>query len=137
VELLFELLVPLLEFLAEIVLQVVFEWLAEFGFQAVKAPFQGGSKASPVVAVFGYAIFGAVAGGLSLLVFPSSFVASHTMRVVNLVVTPVASGALMSVLGSWRRRRGQELIRLDRFAYGMVFAFAMSVVRFVFAHHAS
>jgi hypothetical protein len=27
------------------------------------------------------------------------------------------------------------LIRLDRFVYGMVFAFAMAVVRFVFAHH--
>jgi hypothetical protein len=135
-EILFELLAPVLELLAEMVLQVAVEWLAEFGFRAVKTPLQGGSKASASMAVVGYGLFGAAAGGLSLLVFPSSFVASPALRVVNLVVTPLVSGALMSVLGAWRRRRGQELIRLDRFAYGLVFAFAMAGVRFAFAHPA-
>ena len=45
----------------------------------------------------------------------------------------IAYGALMAALGAWRRRRGEALVRLDRFAYGLVFAFAMSAVRFVFA----
>ena len=58
---------------------------------------------------------------------------SHTARVVNLVVTPVVAGAAMSAFGAWRRKRGEELLRLDRFAYAMVFAFAMAVVRFVFS----
>ena len=134
-EILFELLAPILEIVAELVLQVAFEWLAELGFRAIRAPFLRGQEASPGWAAVGYAIFGAIAGGLSLLIFPSSFVASYAWRVVNLVVTPVLSGAAMSIFGAWRRRRGQELVRLDRFAYGMVFAFAMAVVRFVFAGH--
>jgi hypothetical protein len=39
----------------------------------------------------------------------------------------------MSAIGIWRRRRGKELIRLDRFAYGYLFALAMGIIRFVYA----
>jgi len=134
-EILFELLVPLLEFVAEIVLQVAFEWLAEFGVRALRAPFQRPTAVRPELAAAGYALFGAAAGGLSLLIFPASFIGPRHLRIANLVVTPLVSGALMALLGAWRRRRGQELIRLDRFAYGMVFALAMAIVRFVFATH--
>ena len=132
-EILFELLLPVLEFLAEIFLQVAFEWLAEFGFRTLRAPFKSARETSPELAAVGYAIFGMVAGALSLLVFPSSFVHSPAARMANLVVTPVITGAFMAVLGAWRRRRGQDLIRLDRFAYGLLFAFAMAAVRFFFA----
>jgi hypothetical protein len=36
----------------------------------------------------------------------------------------------MALLGAWRARRGQDLIRLDRFAYGYLFALAMAAMRF-------
>jgi len=134
-EILFELLVPVLEFLAEIFLQVAVEWLAELGFRALRAPFKPARETSPEFAAVGYAIFGMAAGGLSLLVFPSSFVQSPVARIANLVLTPVVTGALMALLGGWRQRRGQDLIRLDRFAYGLLFAFAMAAVRFFFAQH--
>ena len=134
-EILFELLVPVLEFVAEIVLQVAFEGLAELGFRALRAPFKSERETSPEFAAVGYAIFGMAAGALSLLVFPSSFVQSPLARIANLVVTPLVTGALMAVLGAWRQRRGQDLIRMDRFAYGLLFAFAMTAVRFFFAQH--
>ena len=38
----------------------------------------------------------------------------------------------MAGIGAWRRRRDQELIRLDRFAYGYLFALAMAAIRFAF-----
>lgn len=145
-EILFELLMPLLEFLAEILLQVAFEWLAQAGLRAVRAPFRrsvpssgSGSVSSAIApewAAIGYALFGAAAGGLSLWVFPHGFITAWPARVANLVVTPVLAGASMALIGTLRRRRGQELMRLDRFAYGMVFAFAMALVRFFFAHPA-
>jgi hypothetical protein len=47
-----------------------------------------------------------------------------------LVLVPIAAGAAMSLMGAWRRRRDQTLIRLDRFAYGYVFAIAMAAIRF-------
>ena len=35
-------------------------------------------------------------------------------------------------LDAWRRRREDELVRLDKFAYGYLFALAMALVRFYF-----
>jgi hypothetical protein len=126
-EILFEL---LFEFLAEVLLQVVFEVLAEVGLQTLREPFR--KVPNPWLASVGYAVFGAVAGGLSLLVFPSLFMASHSARLANLLLAPVAAGAVMAAVGAWRRRRDQELIRLDKFAYGFLFALAMAAVRFSF-----
>ena len=51
----------------------------------------------------------------------------------NMLVTPVAAGWLMSALGAWRERRGQDRIRIDRFAYGYLFALGLGLVRFFFA----
>ena len=128
-EILFEL---LFQFLAEVLLQVVFEVLAELGLHSVREPFR--KPPNPWFAAVGYAIFGAVAGGLSLWDFPSLFMASHAAQVANLVLAPVAAGAAMAAVGAWRRRRDQELIRIDRFAYGYLFALAMAAVRFVFGN---
>jgi hypothetical protein len=39
----------------------------------------------------------------------------------------------MMLLGWFRLKKGQELVRLDRFGYAFVFAFAMALVRFIWA----
>ena len=36
------------------------------------------------------------------------------------------------LMGKWRTRRGDMLVRLDRFGYGYIFALAMGAVRFAF-----
>ncbi|MCX6875107.1 MAG: hypothetical protein NTW21_15045 [Verrucomicrobia bacterium] len=120
----------LFEFLAEVVLQVIVEALFELGLQSLSAPFR--RKPSPWLATLGYTILGAVAGGLSLWVFPTRFIAAPAGRLANLVLTPLAAGAVMAALGAWRRRRDQDLIRLDRFAFGFLFALAMTLVRFAY-----
>ena len=83
-------------------------------------------------ATIGYVLFGAVAGGLSLWAFPTLFINSHAGRIANVVVTPLISGGCMAAIGAWRRRRDQELIFLDRFAYGYLFALVMALVRLRF-----
>lgn len=130
-EILAELFVGLLQFLGELLLQVLFEALAELGLHGVKETFH--RKPNPVLAAIGYALLGAAAGGLSLLAFPHAFIANASGRTLNLVFTPLASGAIMAAIGALRRRKDQELVRLDRFSYGALFAFSMAVVRFVWA----
>jgi hypothetical protein len=51
----------------------------------------------------------------------------------NLVFTPLAVGGIMSAIGAWRARRGDGLLRIDRFSYGYLFAFAVAAVRYKFA----
>jgi hypothetical protein len=130
-----ELLVLLLELCGEGVLQLTFSALSEAGLHVVRNPEKAKSAGKPSawLLVLGYALLGALAGGLSLLIFHNSFIHHPAARLANLVLSPVAGGLGMALLGAWRRRRGQDTIELDRFAYGFLFALAMSMVRFFFA----
>lgn len=121
----------LVELFAEILLQVFFEFFAELGLRAVTEPFR--KTPHPALATTGYLLFGLGAGGISLLVAPHAF-AQGSARVANLVFSPVVAGLAMAGLGAWRARRGQRLLRLDRFLYGYLFAVAFAAVRFQFAH---
>ncbi len=118
------------EIIGEFLLQIVGEALLELGFHTVASPFQ--RSPTPYVAALAYTVFGVAVGGLSLLIFPHNLVAAP-WRVFNLILTPLAAGACMAVMGAWRRRRGQTALRIDRFSYGYVFALALALIRFRFA----
>jgi hypothetical protein len=125
-----ELLLALLQFVGELLLQVFAETLFEIGLRSLVAPFK--KEANPYLASIGYLLLGAAVGGLSLYVFPKLFITSPAGRIVSAVVIPVLAGASMSFLGAWRKRRGQRVILIDRFAYGYLFALAMALVRIRF-----
>ena len=126
-EFIFEL---LFEFFGELLLQILLELLFELGLRSLQQPFK--KTPNPLLGGIGYALFGAIAGGISLWVFPQLFIASHAGRIANVIVTPLLSGAAMAALGAWRRRRDQRTILLDRFAYAFIFAMAMALVRLRF-----
>mgnify|MGYP000962072737 CR=1 FL=1 len=124
------------EIFGEFILQFIFEALSEVGLHAFSKT-SNRPPPSPWLAVAGYAVLGALCGALSLWLFPTFFVKSHVGRAVSLVLTPVLAGASMAVIGAWRRKRGESVLRLDRFAYGYAFALAMAAIRFGFPgwHH--
>ncbi len=122
----------LLELLLEFVIQMIGEVLFELGLHALAEPFR--RPPDPWLAALGYALFGGILGGLSLWVFPHHAVASAGWRLVNLLFTPILAGVGMSLIGTWRARRGQPLLRIDRFAYGFLFALCLALVRFQWAH---
>ena len=127
-----EILVIVLQLAGEALLQIFGELLFELGWRSVTAPFQ--KEPHPVLASFGYPLLGAAVGALSLWPFPALFVHSHAGRIANALVTPVLAGASMAAIGAWRRRRGQRVLLIDRFAYGYLFALAMALVRLKFGH---
>jgi hypothetical protein len=120
----------ILEVFGELILQALLEVLLELGWHSVVEPLR--KPPNPWLAALGYAIFGALLGGLSLLVFPMHLTPA-SWRVANLIVTPVAVGGLMVLLGRWRARRGEPVFRIDRFSYGYLLAFAFAWVRYVAA----
>jgi uncharacterized membrane protein len=121
----------LFEIVGEFLLQAVMEALAELGLHSLGEPLR--RQRNPWLAGLGYAIFGALAGGLTLWLLPDHLVRSEVLRKLSLLVTPLASGGIMCLMGAWRARRGDELLRIDRFAYGYVFALALALVRYIFA----
>lgn len=122
----------ILQFFGELLLQVVFEAMAEFFGHAVKEPFRRPRPIQPWLAAVGYLLFGAAAGGVTVWLFPNLFIDARWLRVVNLLLTPLAAGFIMETIGAWRERREKDVLRLESFTYGFCFAFAMAVVRFVF-----
>ena len=121
----------LFEIIGEFLLQVVGEVLFELGLYSLAEPFR--RPPNPWLASIGYFLFGALAGGISLLVISSHLVAAKEWRVVNLAFTPVAVGLCMVAMGAWRAKRGQPVLRIDRFAYGYLFAYSFALVRYWFA----
>ena len=89
---------------------------------------------NPWIAAIGYALFGAIVGGLSLLIVPHNLM-PEAWRIANIVLTPLAAGLAMMAMGRWRARRGDTRLRIDRFGYGYLFALAMAMalVRYQFA----
>ena len=88
---------------------------------------------NPLLSTLGFFLWGLLAGGISLLLLPRSFISDQTLRLLNLAVTPLAAAEIMRQIGRLRDRRGQTLVGLDRFGYAFSFAFAMALVRFIFA----
>jgi FtsH-binding integral membrane protein len=117
-------------FLGELLLQVLAEVLFELGLRSIATPFE--RSPNPYLATVGYVLLGALAGALSLWAFPSLLIVSHVGRIANVVVTPLLAGGAMAALGAWRRRRDDQLVVLDRFAYGYLFSLVMALVRLRF-----
>lgn len=128
-ELLFEF---LFQIVFEFILQIFGELLVELGLRSLAEPFYEREARNPFLAVIGYALLGFVAGGLSLLIFPHSFVRSTKLHGISLLITPLLAGLAMSLVGSLRRRQGEQMIRLDSFGCGFIFAFGMAFVRLLF-----
>lgn len=118
------------EVLGEFLLQALGEALVEVGLHSLAEPFR--RAPNPWMAALGYALFGAMLGALSLLVFPD-YLVPPPWRTANLFLTPFAVGGLMAAMGAWRARRGQPVLRIDRFLYGFLFAAALALVRHQFA----
>ena len=128
-EFLFEI---IFQIVGEILLQACFELLAELGIHGLKDKFR--RPRNPVLSTLGFILWGAIAGAISLLIFPNSPIADPTLRQINLVATPVAVGLVMTMIGRLRQKKGQSTVRLDQFGYAFSFAFAMALVRFIWAH---
>ena len=114
-----------MQILAEVFIQVLFE----FGIRSLLEPFR--RESSPVLAFFGYAMLGAIVGGISLHLIKEPFIKNHTLRLLNLMITPVLAGLIMAKFGRLKEKKGMDIIRLDKFGYGFIFAFTMTLTRFI------
>jgi hypothetical protein len=131
IELVFEL---IFEFFGELILQLVAEIFVDASSRGVKKTLRRTEPVDPMLAACGYVGFGWLAGMLSLWLVPDVFIKAHWLRVAGLLLLPLASGLVMSWIGSWRRRHDKDVSRIETFSYGFCFAFAMSLARFIWGN---
>ena len=117
----------ILELFGESLIQIVVTLLVELGIRSLTEPLR--KQPNPWIAAIGYALFGAIVGGLSLLVVPHHLV-PEAWRIANIALTPLAAGLAMMAMGRWHARRGDTRLRIDRFGYAYLFALAMALVRY-------
>jgi predicted PurR-regulated permease PerM len=130
----------MLEFLLEMLLELVGEFLLELVMaaildlvlRAIAKVFETLRFANPVLALASYVLLGALSGGFSLLIFPHHMVQSR-LHGINLLVSPTATGLAMSLIGSMLSRQDKKVTRIESFGYGFAFAFGIALIRYLFA----
>src|SRR5215470_13997898 len=124
----------------ELLLGLVLEAAADFALELVAALIWRGFSTvldktdfeNPVVAFFGYALFGVAVGAISLPFLPHPFVHSSRLHGVSLIISPMLGGFGMSCVGWVMRKRNKKVIQLESFGYGFAFALGIALVRFFF-----
>jgi len=127
-EIIFEI---IFSFFGEILIQLIFELFAEAGFTAISKTRKPAE--SPILAGIGYFLLGLIAGGVSLLIYKNQFIADPGLQIMNLIFTPIFIGLIMMQIRKGKVKYGKVVTRLDSFTYGAVFAFAMGLVRYIWA----
>jgi hypothetical protein len=126
-----DLLLVLLEFFGELLLQLLGEVIFDLALRALGRFFKDAAFDPVAVAVLHFAL-GAFAGGFSLVIFPHPLFRPSSIRGVSLLISPIATGASMSLIGSMLRRKGKRATQIETFWHGFAFAFGMALVRLLF-----
>ena len=111
----------------EFLINLVMEVLIEFGIRGLPNRRQNDSALK--IAIF-YFLLALGLGYLSASVFPEHFINDETLRLWNLLISPVLIGFFMGYFGRWRASRGHRVIKLDSFGFGYVFALGFALSRF-------
>jgi len=132
-ELVFALLDAFLEIFLEVAIEVAGETIFIFLFTAIADALRPSEPRRPVMACVGYLLLGAATGGLSLIWFPFPLVHPSRFHGISLIISPLLTGSLMALLGWILRKYNKRTVNLETFGYGFVFAFGMTLARFLFA----
>ena len=123
----------LLQIVLEIVGQVLFEFIAAFGWESLKDSTRRERESTPVLSGTGHLLLGLFAGILSLFIVPRRLTPHSPLPGVSLVLSPIGTGIVMHWIGEfWRERGGRDRPILFSFRAGAIFAFGMALVRFVY-----
>ncbi len=111
----------------ELLLELFGELIVEIGVASAADAWRlrRGFEAS-VLSVVGFAMAGAVVGGLTLLVFPRAVVHDETLRLIHLVTSPVIAAGALAVL----RRVRMKSFGWGTLLHGGALAFMLSLVRY-------
>lgn len=122
----------LFQLVLDIAGQILFEVLTSLGWESLKDSVRPERERTPVLAGFGHFLMGLLAGVVSLLVFGTRLVPRPVIPGLSLILSPIATGIAMHIIGEWWRERGRDRPALFSFWAGAIFAFGMALVRFVY-----
>lgn len=118
--------------LAQILFELIFQFLFEaFGDVAWR---QWPEPARAALKALLAAVFAAVLGLLSTLLFPEPFITARPLAIAYLILGPLLIGWIMARLGRALELKNKRRSSLERFGYGWLFAFSFTLARFLLTH---
>jgi len=130
-DLLMELLAALLELFGDVFLQLLAEGLVDVASRGLSEVVETERAKDVVVSTLSYAAAGALVGTISLAIFPHPLVHPSRIHGISLLISPVATGLTMSLIGSMLRKSDKKVVPIESFGYGFAFAFGMALIRFI------
>lgn len=127
------------EFLLEALLELIAAAILDLASRALLGLFKGVAEAlkgNRVLIGIAYALLGALAGALSILILPHPLIHREQpirFHGISLLVSPIVAGFVLSAVGGILRRLGKKVTPVETFGYGFAFALGMAVIRFFFA----
>ena len=115
----------------EILLQVLGEFLLEFGFRSMGESFRRRRRPNRFMSGVGVVLLGGLAGVLTSLIWPARMVRPGPLPGISLLASPMVTGVLMARYGKWQQDRGGRRSFVATFWGGAMFAFSMALVRFI------
>jgi hypothetical protein len=125
------------EFLLEAFLELIAAAVLDLASRALLGLFTSlteAVKVNRVLTGFMYALLGALAGALSLLVLPHPLIHREPpirFHGISLLISPIIAGLVLSSVGGVMRRWRKEVTPIETFGYGFAFALGMALIRFV------
>ena len=120
----------ILEIFGEAILEIFMGALADVLSRFLRRFFVVSRWMGPIVSGVVFALLGCGAGLFSLAAFPHPVFGGRTFHGASLLISPIAAGLGMSLVGWMVRVRGGRRARIETFRYGFLFALAMAIVRF-------
>jgi hypothetical protein len=117
--------------LFEAVFEIACEGLASLLTRAIGKLFKTISDVYPIATTFALGMLGVLVGFLSVVAYPHPFVHPSRLHGVSIIASPLITGFVMSQLGRLLRNYGRKVMPIESFVYGFMFAFAMTLVRFL------
>ena len=108
------------------VLDGLLYWPFDFGYESASDRF------SRWVVLVGYFIIGCAVGWLSLHLFPHVWLSHPSLRIANLIVSPMVAGSVGVFSARQFYRVCPDVEPRDHFLPGFLFALAVAAIRFAY-----
>lgn len=122
-----------MEIVFEFIITFVLELFFDVGLRNISDSVALKEDSNKAISFIGYTFLAIFSALISMMLFPKHMIAIPELRILNICLTPVIAGTVMSLIGKRAKAKDKTIIKLDTFFYGWLFAFVFSLFRLIFA----
>jgi hypothetical protein len=124
----------MLEFIFQIVFEIIGELLIIYGAESLVAPFRSTKETNRIMAFAGLFILAMASSLVLSLLVPQRLFPTTKFHGASLFISPPLVGICMYAYGNWRSERGKVTTTMATFWGGAFYSFVFALTRIVFLY---